>query len=114
MKLTLRAMAACAALWAPVLVQAQEVGSPGGALSGEFFNRSSVAVKATRNVMDSARVDNAALPQLESSGKTKASPTPRVMPFIDGGYGRRHPAVGLDFSFELGEARSYPSVSSYA
>lgn len=99
MKLTLRAMAVCAALSGPVLAQAQEVGTTGGALSGAFSNSASLAVKAAQNVIDSARIDNAAAPQLESDGK--ATP-PHVMPFIDGGYGHRRPAIGIDFSFDLG------------
>lgn len=94
-------MIACVALLAPALAQAQEVGATGGALSGAFFNGSSVSAKAARNVIDSAKVDNLGIPQLDSSGQSK-TPPPRVMPFIDGGYGRRRPAVGLDFSFELG------------
>lgn len=111
MQMALPAMIACAALLAPALAQAQQVGATGGALSGALFNGSSVSVKATRNVLDSAKVDNLAIPQLDSSGASKASP-PRVMPFIDGGYGRRRPAVGLDFSFELGEARDSRPASS--
>ncbi|NLP64915.1 hypothetical protein [Paraburkholderia sacchari] len=110
-QLTLYAMIACAALLAPALAQAQEAGAAGGALSGAFFNGSSVSIKAARNVLDSARVDNLTLPQPDSSGKSKAPP-PRVMPFIDGGYGRRRPAVGLDFSFELGQTRNSQPASS--
>ncbi|WP_434666396.1 hypothetical protein P5W99_32215 [Paraburkholderia sp. A3BS-1L] len=110
-QLTLRAMIACAALSAPVLAQAQDLGATGSALSGALFNGSSVSVKATRNIVDSAKVDNLAIPQFDSSGKSK-TPPPRVMPFIDGGYGRRRPAVGLDFSFELGEACNSRPASS--
>lgn len=113
MKLTLRAVTICAALWVPLwvpsLAQAQEVGATGGALSGVFFNSASAAAKAARNVIDSARTDNAAVPSLDSSDKTAPA---RVMPFIDGGYGRRRPAVGIDFSFELGEVQRHPTASS--
>ncbi|HKT97995.1 MAG TPA: hypothetical protein VJS30_15905 [Paraburkholderia sp.] len=112
MKLTLRAMTVCVALGAPAFVQAQEVGTVGGALGGAFSNSASHALKAAQNVIDSARLDNnnAAVPQLESNGKASA---PRVMPFIDGGYGRRRPAVGIDFSFDLGQVCSGSRASSY-
>ena len=112
MKVTLHATTVCVALWACSLAQAQQVGTTGGALSGTFFNGASLAVKAAHNVLDSARIDNVAVPQLEST-TGKASP-PRVMPFFDGGYGHRRPAIGLNFSFDLGAANSAPPASSHA
>ena len=109
MKLMLRAMPVCAALLAPALAHAQAVGTTGGALSGAFFGGASLARKATHDVLENLKFDNVATPQHEFAGKTSH---PSVMPFIDGGYGRRRPAVGLDFSFDLGEAHCNPLASS--
>ncbi|WP_167338326.1 hypothetical protein [Paraburkholderia oxyphila] len=108
MKVTRRATTVCVALWVCVLAQAQEVGTAGTALSGAFFYSASLAAKAAHNVLDSARIDNIAVPQLDSAGR---APPTRVMPFFDGGYGHRRPAIGLNFSFDLGEANSSPPVS---
>jgi hypothetical protein len=97
----LRATVLCAALLSAAAAQAQQAGGTGGALSGAFFSGASLVARGGVTAVDSLKTGSAPVPALTPSTSVN-DPPPRVLPFFDGGYGHRRPAVGLDFSFDLG------------
>jgi hypothetical protein len=101
----LRATLLCAAILGPAAAQAQQVGATGGALGGAFFNGASLGARSTPDAVGTIKTGSDPFQALTPATTGNDAP-PRVLPFYDGGYGHRRPAVGLDFSFDLGAVDS--------
>ncbi|WP_028225480.1 hypothetical protein [Paraburkholderia ferrariae] len=90
----------CAALLGTPFAQAQQAPAPASVPASMFFNEASLAARAAPGVAGNVRTGRNFLPALAPGSADTVSP-PRVVPFFEGSYGH-HPAVGVNFLFDLG------------
>ncbi|WP_322015261.1 hypothetical protein [Paraburkholderia sp. J12] len=82
------------------VAHAQGTGGTGSVPASMFFNEASLATTAAPNVSGDLKTGTDFLPALAPAPAGTEPPT-RVVPFFEGSYGH-HPAVGLNFLFDLG------------
>jgi hypothetical protein len=90
----------CAVLLGAPFAQAQQAAAPASVATSTFFNEASLAARAAPSVAGNFRTGSNFLPAL-APGSADTVPPPRVVPFFEGSYGH-HPAVGVNFLFDLG------------